>query len=201
MLAFGSDSFVAVAGLGSIDTYALVKKDDEFLLTTTGALMASTDGTVWTKRSSDAIFAKPVSVLVAAAAATRMFALVDGALEYSDDSGATWTTGLVTGTVAAVQAAGANVMVQTSTGTVRSDNYGNTFHAVDIGGTAQAFAISSDHVYAGIGTGLRVSSDGGATWSTSGDGLPVGSAVNQLFLSGAALVASTGGSVYVAQIQ
>jgi hypothetical protein len=195
-------TFTAVAGAPSVECYALVKKDSELLMTTSGALLASADsGATWTPRSSAAIFSNAVSVLVASPAALRIFMVVSGALYYSDDAGASWSNGLITGQVTAISANGAYVLVQTSAGAVRSDNYGATFHPVDIGGTAASFALSGERAYAGTATGLRLSTDGGATWMDAGNGLPAGTAVTQLFLAGSALVATTGQGIYVAQVQ
>lgn len=205
-LSISDDAFARVAGAPDKEVYAIVKKDGALLMTTPGALLVSKDqGATWTVRSSDPIFTSGVSALVASPSALRMFAVVSGKLWHSDDSGATWSdgqiNGLGNGQVTAIQAAGAYVLLQTDAGTLRSDNYGNTFHAVDVGGTVGAFAISGLHAFAGTGSGLRVSEDGGATWVDASRGLPAGSAVRQLYLSGGALVASTGEAVYVAQVQ
>jgi hypothetical protein len=131
-----------------------------------------------------------------------MFAVdAQGTLHFSDDSGATWSTGLVNGVVSAIAATGPYVLVQTAAGTVRSSNYGNTFHPLDVGSASSMFVLSGERAFAGTAGGLRVSIDGGATWTDANNGLPAGSAVTQLFLSGAALLASTGSGVYVAQLQ
>jgi hypothetical protein len=200
-LSLSDDAFVRVAGAPDKEAYSIVKKDGELLMTTPGALLVSKDaGATWTTRSSDPIFASGVE-LVASPAALRMFVVVSGKLWHSDDSGATWSDGLVSGQVSAIFAAGAYVLLQTDAGTLRSDNYGNTFHPIDCGSTVGAFALSGMNAFAGTATGLRISQDGGATWADAGQGLPAGSAVTQLFLSGGALVASTGQAVYVAQVQ
>jgi hypothetical protein len=194
-------AFSAVAAAPAVECYGLIKKDGELLMTTAGALMVSADsGATWTVRSSAALFAG-ATTLVASPAALRIFVVQNGTLFHSDDNGATWTDGLVQGHVSAIQAAGAYVLVQTDTQALRSDNYGNTFHPMDVGGTAGAFAISGQRAYAGTDKGLRVSIDGGATWMDAGNGLPAGAAVTQLYLSGAALVAGTGSGVYIAQVQ
>jgi hypothetical protein len=196
------DTFTAVAGAPNEESYALLKKDGELLMTTTGALLASSDsGATWKVRSTAALFASPVTQLVASPAALRMFVVVSGALYHSDDSGATWSDGIIQDQIVAISAAGQYVLVQTASGTVRSDNYGNTFHPVDIGGSAATFVISGQQAFAGTTTGLRASGDAGATWKDANNGLPAGTAVTQLFLSGGALVASTGAGVYVAQLQ
>ncbi|MBK7861620.1 MAG: hypothetical protein IPJ65_23990 [Archangiaceae bacterium] len=201
-LALGDDAFAKVEGAPSAPSYAVIKKGSELLLATSSGLLVSQDrGASWSVRSTAALFQKAVSALVASSAATRMFALQDGKLWYSDDAGSSWSAGLVGGEVAAVGAEGAYALLQTSAGTLRSDNYGNTFHAIDLGAKAQAFAASGKRAFAGTMNGMRVSDDGGATWRDASAGLPAGAPVMQLFVAGAALVASTGEAVYVASVQ
>ena len=144
---------------------------------------------------------QPVKTLVASPAAVRIFALVGSKLWHSDDSGASWDTGLVGGDVAAIEAEGEFVLLQTSSGALRSDNYGNTFHPLDLGVAAVTFAASGTKAFAGTMSGMRVSDDSGVTWRDSSAGLPAGTPVMQLYLAGGALVASTGQAVYVAQVQ
>lgn len=202
VLRLGDEAFSAVAGAPLVPSYALIKKGAELLLATTSGLMASADrGATWSVRNAAPIFMQPVSTLVAAAAATRVFALVGTKLWHSDDAGATWSTGLVGGEVKAISAEGEFALVQTSQGTLRSDNYGNTFHPLDLGATAQSFAASGKRAFAGTMMGMRVSDDSGLTWRDASAGLPSGAPVMQLFLAGASLVASTGDAVYVAQVQ
>jgi hypothetical protein len=197
-LGFADDAFARVSSQPGTQ---LVKKGSELLMATASGLMASSDrGASWTLRSTHALFAQ-VTALVASPAAVRMFALSDKVLWQSDDAGASWSSGLVAGDVTAVDAAAEFVLVQSASGALRSDNYGNTFHAVQVGSDARAFAIAQRQAFAGTMSGLRVSDDSGLSWRDSNDGLPAGSAVLQLFLSGSSLVASTGSGVYVAQVQ
>ncbi len=200
-LSFGDDAFAAVASAPAASAYALLKKGSELLLATGAGLMASSDrGATWAEKTTDAPFNGPV-VLVASAAATRIFALAGTVLWHSDDAGATWSSGLIGGEVKAIGAEAEFALVQTSTGCLRSDNYGNTFHPIDLGATAQTFAATGKRAFAGTMMGLRVSDDSGKTWRDSSSGLPQGAPVMQLFLAGGTLVASTGQAVYVAQLQ
>lgn len=192
----------ALVRLATVPAHALVKKGSELLLASGMGLMASSDrGATWTLRNAAPIFMRPVTALVASAAAVRMFAVVDSKLWHSDDAGATWNTGLVGGDIKAIGAEAAFVLLQTSSGALRSENYGNTFHPLDVGATAQTFATAGQRAFAGTMSGLRVSDDAGKTWREASAGLPSGTPVVQLFLAGASLVASTGDAVYVAQVQ
>lgn len=201
-LGLGDDAFARIAGSPAAPSYALVKKGSELLLATSSGLLASSDrGATWSSRSSLAPFTAAVSALVASPAATRIFALQGSKLWHSDDAGATWASGLVGGEVKAIGAEAEIVLLQTSNGALRSENYGNTFYPLDVGATAQSFAASGRRAFAGTMTGMRVSDDSGKTWRDSSAGLPTGVPVMQLFLAGGSLVASTGQAVYVAQVQ
>jgi hypothetical protein len=181
---------------------ALVKKGGELLLATTAGLFASSDkGVSFVKRSAPSFFGQPLRALVASSAAARIFAAAQvGGLFYSDDAGATWSSGLVTGEVTALSAAGALVLVETANGTLRSDNYGNTFHATSLGAPAMSFGFSGTKAFAGTMTGVRVSDDGGKTWRDGNDGLPAAAQVSALLVAGPAVVASTPSQVFVAEL-
>jgi len=200
-LALGDDRFTPVATAPAAPAYALLKKGSVVLLATASGLMASADrGATWVTKTVEAPFNGPVA-LVASPAALRTFALAGTVLWHSDDSGATWSTGLIGGEVKAISAEAEFALVQTSAGTLRSENYGNTFRPLDLGATAQSFAASGTRAYAGTMMGMRVSDDSGKTWRDSSNGLPAGAPVLQLFLAGGTLVASTGQAVYVAQLK
>lgn len=201
-LGLGDDAFGRVAGSPFVASHALVRKGSELLLATSSGLLASSDrGATWTTRSTAAPFTAAVTALVASPAATRIFALQGTKLWHSDDAGATWASGLVGGEVKAIGAEAEVVLLQTSNGALRSENYGNTFYPLDVGATAQSFAASGKRAFAGTMMGMRVSDDSGKTWRDSSAGLPAGVPVMQLFLAGGSLVASTGDAVYVATVQ
>ncbi len=181
---------------------ALLKKGTELLLATSSGLFASKDkGATFTLRSSGALFSQPLKALVGASAATRIFAAgAAGGLFYSDDAGATWTGGLVTGDVQAISAAAEFVLVQTSTGTLRSDNYGNTFHPATVGAQPLGFGFSGKRAFAGTMNGVRVSDDGGKIWRDGNEGLPPSANVRSLWVAGPAVVAATATQLFVAEL-
>lgn len=141
-------------------------------------------------------------MLVGSTAAQRIFAAGQtGGLFYSDDAGATWVGGLVEGDVQALSAAGEFVLVQTATvGTMRSDNYGNTFHPVAVGAQPLGFGFSGKRVFAGTMTGVRISDDGGKVWRDGNDGLPAAVQVSSLWVAGPSVVAATATQLFVAQL-
>ncbi|MBL8952516.1 MAG: hypothetical protein JNK82_17180 [Myxococcaceae bacterium] len=199
--ALGDDDFSPVTTAPAAAAFALLKKGSQLLLATQTGLMASSDrGATWVSKTVAAPFDGPV-VLVASPAATRVFALAGSVLWHSDDTGATWSSGLVGGEVTAISAEAEFALVQTSNGALRSDNYGNTFRPLDLGAKAQSFAASGSRAFAGTMTGMRVSDDSGLTWRDASNGLPAGTPVMQLFLAGGSLVASTGQAVYVATVK
>lgn len=177
---------------------ALVKKGTELLVATSSGLFASKDkGMTFALRSS-----QPLKALVSSSAAQRIFAASGtGALLFSDDAGATWTGGLVAGEVKALSAAGEFVLVQTATaGTLRSDNYGNTFHATTVGAQPLGFGFSGKRAFAGTMSGVRVSDDGGKVWRDGNEGLPPASQVSSLWVAGPAVVAATATQLFVAEL-
>ena len=181
---------------------AMVKKGAELLLASTDGLFASRDqGVTFVKRSAAALFSQPIRALAASPGALRMFAAAEvGGLFYSDDLGATWSSGLVVGEVKALSAAGEFVLVETASGTFRSDNYGNTFNAATVGGQALSFGFSGTKAFAGTMTGVRISDDGGKVWRDSNEGLPASSQVSALFVAGPAVIAATATQVFVAEL-
>jgi hypothetical protein len=188
-------------------TWALVRKGSEWLMPTTGGLMraATLDGP-WTRRSamSTPAFASPVRLFVAAPAQQKLFAAGDaGGLVESADLGATWTAGTPRGTVAALAATGAFVLVVTSMdGQQRSDNYGNTFRAAaaPLPGIVLTYAVNGAQFWAGTSDGLFTSADDGASF-TSVSGLPAGTSVRAVFFAQGYAVADTSDGVYVNQVQ
>ena len=179
---------------------ALLKKGSELLVATSSGLFASKDkGLTFTLRSGAALFAQPLKALVGSAAAARIFAAAQtGGLYFSDDSGASWNLGLVDGDVQALGAAGAFVLVQTSTGTHRSDNYGTTFHPIAVGAQPLGFGFSGTRAVAGTMGGVRVSDDGGKVWRDGNEGLPAAAQVSSVWVAGPAVVAATANQVFVA---
>jgi hypothetical protein len=181
---------------------ALLKKGTELLVATSSGLFVSKDkGATFSLRSSATVFSRPVKALVGAPAAVRIFAAGEtGGLYFSDDAGVTWATGLVSGDVQALSAAGAFVLVQTSAGTQRSDNYGNTFHPATVGAQPLGFGFSGTRAFAGTMTGVRISDDGGKVWRDGNEGLPTSAQVSALLVAGPAVVAATSTQVFVAEL-
>ncbi len=182
--------------------WALVKKGGELLLATSAGLFASKDkGQSFTLRSAGAPFSGPGLALVASAAAQRIFAAgAGGGLFFSDDAGERWTSGLVAGEVRAVAASGAYVLVETAAGTLRSDNYGNTFHPASVGAPPAGFGFSGPRAFAGTLGGVRISDDGGKSWRDGNDGLPAATQVRSVWVAGPAVVAATATEVFVAEL-
>jgi|CXWL01.1.fsa_nt_gi hypothetical protein len=185
----------------------LLKRGSEWLWATTQGLQASNDrGATWTKRSASnvALFAQPVRRLVASPAATRLFAVgASGALSHSDDAGASWGQGLAKGDVTAMVALGPFVIAETANdSSARSDNYGGTFHPLSMGAKVLSFAtLGNTKLVAATAGEVRTSEDGGATWTTMPVGLPTGSVLSSLSQAGSALLASTNGKLFVAQME
>lgn len=189
-------------------TWALAKKGSEWLMPTTGGLMraATLDGP-WTRRSAmaTALFTSPVRLFAAAPAQQKLFAAGEsGTLFESSDLGATWVAGAPRGTVAALAATGAFVLVVTSMdGQQRSDNYGNTFRAAanPVPGIVLTYVANGPRFWAGTTDGLFASDDDGVTFAAAADGLPSGATVRGLFFAQGYAVADTSDGVYVNQIQ
>lgn len=192
---FGDEAAVRLAGAPKA-AGAVVKKGSELLLATSAGLFASKDrGQTFSPRS-----ARVFTALVASPAATRMFGVDAGGLQFSDDAGATWKNGLVDGAVKALSAAGEFVLVETANGTQRSENYGNTFHAAAVGAQALGFGFSGKKAFAGTMTGVRVSDDGGKTWRDGNDGLPAATQVRSVWVAGPAVIAASPTQVFVAEL-
>lgn len=189
-------------------TWALAKRGSEWLMPTTGGLMrAATLEGPWTRRSAmgTPLFAAPVRLFAAAPAQQKLFAAGDSAgLFESTDLGATWATSAPRGTVAALAATGAFVIVVTSMdGQQRSINYGNTFYAAanPVPGIVLTAVANGARFWAGTSDGLFASDDDGATFVAEPDGLPAGGSVRGLFFAQGYAVADTSDGVYVNQIQ
>jgi hypothetical protein len=181
--------------------YALLKKSSELLLIAGDSLWASPDGTTWMKRSSGACVTGAVTFLVGSPAAVRIFTVAGNQLCFSDDQGATWNTGLIGGDVTALAAADQYVLlVSTTDGPQRSENYGSTFHPFTPTGNASAFAMTSGKAFAVTASGIIVSDDGGQTWADGNAGLPTGMPIDALVLAGSDVLASLGGQLWLAQL-
>ncbi len=214
-LDIASDQFTRLGTLPSGAPSALVKRGSQLLVAVSGVeggVFASSDrGASWTRRASNegenGFLRRPVRQFAAAAAAQRIFATGEiashfGGLYFSDDDGAHWRAAPISGDVLALHAASELMLVDvTVDGPQRSDNYGATFHpAVGVNG-AQSFLISDSLSYAGTAQGLKVSADRGLTWAASGEGLPAGAEVSDLYLAGTQLFTVTPGRVFVAGLQ
>lgn len=180
----------------------LLMKGTELLVATSSGLFASKDrGATFAVRSSAALFTHPLKAMVGSTSAVRIFAAGQtGGLFFSDDAGATWTSGLVSGDVQAISAAGEFVLVQTASGTQRSDNYGTTFHPVTVGAQPLGFGFSGTRAFAGTMSGVRVSDDGGKSWRDGNEGLPAAAQVSSLWVAGPAVVAATATQLFVAEL-
>ncbi len=196
-----SGEFAKSANAPAKKLWGVVKKGSEFLLATSGGLFAASDLTgMWVKRTrveTGTPFVGKVSRLVAGAGQLRMFAAGDstastGGLFYSDDTGINWAASSVKGNVRALEADGTAVLLETSVdGQQRSDNYGNTFKPMTVGGGVSGFAFGASLVFAATDAGVQTSADLGATWGADSQAnAPVGPA-RRVFTSGSLLVVDT----------
>lgn len=199
---WASEKFEVLTGAPKAG-FGIAKRGNALLVATASGLFVSTNqGKTWSAKSSGAPFTTAGRALVAAAAQEKLFVVdAKGALWSSDDQGASWSANVVEGEVTSISAAGAFVLLTTPTGSMRSDNYGNTFKDAALGDDAFSLALAGEKAFAGTRTGVRVSDDGGDTWRDGSEGLPAGSEVRTLLTAGSAVLAHTNGSVWVAQVQ
>lgn len=195
-----------VTAAPSTPSWTVVKKSTEWLLATTGGLFKATAlAGPWARRSAlnTPLFAASVTRLVAAPAQQKLFATgASGALFESNDVGATWAASTLRGTVDALAAQGAYVLVSTSMdGQQRSDNYGNTFRAatMPISGGVLVYVADGTRFWAGGNDGLLSSEDNGVTFTANSGGLPSGTAVRGLFFAGSYALADTTNGPYLTQ--
>lgn len=182
--------------------WQLLKKGSELLLAAGDALWVSTDGgSTFMKRSAGACLTGQVRYLVGSPAAVRIFSVAQSGLCYSDDSGATWNTGLVGGSVTALGAVDSYALLVSSTeGALRSDNYGSTFHPFDAGEQVTGLTLTEGKVFAVTAHGVKVSDDGGQTWADGSNGLPQGQSIDALFVAGNDVLAGLGGQLWLAEL-
>lgn len=190
----------------STASWTIVKKSSEWLLVTTGGLYKATAlAGPWARRSAlnTPLFAMPVTRFVAAPAQQKLFgAGSTGGLFESSDVGATWTASALRGTVEAIAAQGAFVLVSTSMdGQQRSDNYGNTFRpaTTPISSGVLTYVADGPRFWAAGNGGLLSSEDDGVTFTANSGGLPAGTAVLGLFFAGSYALAETTAGPYLTQ--
>lgn len=213
-LKFSDDPWTKVSAAPSLPMTAVVKKGSALLVAVSGAqagLFASVDsGSSFTRRADAtkaAFFTSGVRALAAAAAAQRIFATGDiaagfGGLYASDDDGRTWAKLPLKGDVEAISASGPVVLTSvTLEGELRSDNYGNTFHPVDVLGPSRSFYLSGQKAFAGSIGSVVVSDDAGASWQAPQAQMPTTSEVGLVYLAGTTLVAVAGGQVYLSELE
>ncbi|MFL5320433.1 MAG: WD40/YVTN/BNR-like repeat-containing protein [Myxococcaceae bacterium] len=210
-LKFADDPWQRLSGAPSAPMTAIVKKGSAILVAAVGGLYASTDGgNTFTRRCDSTkapLFSRPVRSFAAAAASQRMFATGElstgfGGLYASDDEGATWQKLPLEGDVEALSANGAVVLASMSQqGELRSDNYGNTFHPVDVNGPSRAFFLAGTKGFAGSAGTVMVSDDAGLSWRDPQTRLPTSADVGTVYLAGKTLVAVAGGTVYLNDLQ
>jgi hypothetical protein len=63
------------------------------------------------------------------------------------------------------------------------------------------FVVDQGRLWAGTASGLRTSDDGALTWANDVNGLPAGTAVTALVISGSILVVDTPGGPWVTRFQ
>ena len=186
----------------------MVKKSNEYLLPTKGGLYASAAlSGPWVRRSpvNNALFSGQISRFVAAPSQQKIFATgSSGLLQESADLGVTWTASVLRGTVEALAASGAVVIVSTAIdGQQRSDNYGNTFRdaGTPIADGVLVYAVEGTKFWAGGNGGLKSSDDNGATFTDANDGLPGGTSVRALFFAGTYAIVDTVDGPYINQVE
>ena len=189
-----------VSGLPDQPCWATAKRGDALFVATTGGVYVKAGASAWALRSAagEPLFSQGVTFLIAAPTQQRMFAVgATGELSHSDDSGATWSKGLVQGAVSALAASGTTVLVQTSVdGARRSENYGSTFKAMPLDAQAMGFAIDAES-WAATSRGLKVSVDLGVNWANDVNALPGGLALRAVFISGSAFVVDSASGPFV----
>lgn len=216
-LRFSDDPWKRLESAPDLPMSAITRKEGRLLVavhgspSTAGLYGSSDGGDTWiqlTDATGEAAFlGRPLRLFANSAGAQRFFATGEtasgfGGLYASDDGGFTWKKSPVSGDVVDVRAANEFVLVcTTGDGELRSDNYGNTFKPMSVGAKAQSFFLSGSRAFAGTSDGVRVSADGGATWSDASDGLPSFVQVHSLYLAGGALVAAAQADVFVAELQ
>jgi hypothetical protein len=189
-------------------TWTLVKKSNEYLLSTTGGLYASAAVSgPWVRRSpvNTPLFTSRIARFVAAPAQQKIFATgVAGPLFESADLGITWTASTPRGAVEALAASGAVVVVSTAMdGQLRSDNYGNTFRdaGTPIADGVLVYAVEGTTFWAGGNGGLKTSTDNGLTFNDANDGLTSGTAARAIFFAGNYVIVDTADGPYVNQVE
>ena len=204
---FDSSDWTSVASPPN-PTWTLVKKSNEYLLSTTGGLYrAAALSGPWTRRSQMnlALFTQPIGRFVAAPSQQKLFATgVTGPLFESTDVGASWVASSPQGNVEALAASGAVVLVSTvMDGQLRSDNYGNTFRdaGTPIADGVLVYATEGGNFWAGGNGGIKRSIDNGLTFTDENDGLPSGTAVRALFFAGNYVIADTAAGPYINQLE
>lgn len=200
-------AWAQVATAPSTPAWLLVKKSTDWLLATTGGLYAATSlSGPWTRRSATGtpLFTAAVTRFAAAPAQQKLFAAGNtGGLFESADLGVTWVASAPQGTVDALAATGAFVLVATSTdGQQRSDNYGNTFRAAasPIASGVLVYVAQGTRFWAGGNGGLASSDDDGVTFTASSDGLPAGTAVRALFFAGSYAIVDSPDGPFIDQV-
>ena len=199
-------AWAAVATAPPSPAWLLTKKSTDYLLATTGGLFKATALTgPWTRRSAanTPVFTAAIAQFAAAPSQAKLFAAgATGGLFESADVGATWTASTLRGTVNALAATGAFVLVATSMdGQQRSDNYGNTFRpaATPLTDTPALYVVQGTRFWAGGSGGLLSSDDNGVTFTANSDGLPTGTAVRALFFAGSYAIVDTADGPYINQ--
>lgn len=213
-LRFTDDPWERLEGAPTLPMNAVVKKGSTIYVAATGpsgGLFASTDGGASFTRRCDAtkapLFSKPIRSFAASSAAARIFATGEvasgfGGLYASDDDGKTWQKLPLQGEVEGISANGSVVLASLSgEGELRSDNYGNTFHAVDVSGPSRAFFLAGDRGFAGSLGNVLVSEDAGASWRDPNTKMPTSAEVGLVYLAGKTLVAVADGTVYLNDLQ
>ncbi|MCE7927920.1 MAG: exo-alpha-sialidase [Chloroflexi bacterium CFX7] len=159
----GGDSWAILAMEGEVDLHALAVGDDEIYAadSSSGRLLASSDGRTWETRSNLA------AMSLAVEAGGRVLATTRAGLMESLDGGRTWKalTGAPPIVLAAIEAGGTLWGVAADGAVHRNDGAGGWRKMGTLAGRPEAFTASPGRLFAATDRGIFESSDG-VSWKT-----------------------------------
>ncbi|HAV23907.1 MAG TPA: hypothetical protein DCX46_10520, partial [Bacteroidetes bacterium] len=168
------------AGLTDLNIYGLWAKDSIVVAGTWAGIFRSTDrGATWNNVTGEmSVQARQAMTFVSFG--DTVFAGTDGGVFRSFDCGATWsllTSGISASWTPGLGAWGSVIYATRGAGIAVSSNLGTTWQQKDFPSEYSTYgtysvAASANHLFAGTGGyGVMVSTDTGATWSLSSNGL------------------------------
>jgi len=187
-----------LAGIYALYDFVFVGSD--ILVGTLNSVFKSTDHAASWNYSGSGIVSASSSIQSLVGNGTSLFAgsYNLGSVYYSGDTGVTWNSvGLSTYPIRSMGINGSNLFVGTSDTIFYSSDNGATWTSRPDGISVLnkwtlCFAFDGNKVIAGTrGGGVYISDDNGLNWTFKGTGLPAGSYVNKLVISGNNIFAGT----------